>query len=90
MDIVSTFFLGKAYPSFNNERCSERHTHVDVSQLGSIRGQIAMWVAGALSVLVFCAFAFNRLWHPGGRSDLGWMTERWLVELRAHQSGESR
>jgi hypothetical protein len=49
-----------------------------------------MWVIVALGVLALSTFVVYRRWHPGGPSDLGWVTERWLAEHRAGQSGESR
>jgi hypothetical protein len=49
-----------------------------------------MWVVITLSILAVGALAIDRLWRPGGRADLGSVTERWLAEHRAHQPGEVR
>jgi len=49
-----------------------------------------MWAIIALGLLAVSSFLVHRTWFPGGRSDLGSVTERWLAEHRAHQPGEVR
>jgi hypothetical protein len=49
-----------------------------------------MWVFVGLSVLALGAFAAYRTRRLTDPSDLGWVTERWLAEHRAHQWDESR
>jgi hypothetical protein len=44
-----------------------------------------MWVIVASSVLAVCSFAVYRMWRPACPPDLGWVSERWLVEQRAYQ-----
>jgi hypothetical protein len=48
-----------------------------------------MWVIVALSILALSSFAVHRTRRLGGPSELGWVTERWLAEHRAHQPVES-
>jgi hypothetical protein len=49
-----------------------------------------MWVIVALGVFALSTFVVHRARRLGTPSDLGSVTERWLVEHRAHQPGDSR
>jgi hypothetical protein len=49
-----------------------------------------VWIIIGLSVLVLTVFGMVRSRRPGGRSDLGWVTDEWLAEQRADQSAASR
>jgi hypothetical protein len=52
---------------------------------------IAVWIVIGLSVLAATVFGIvRRRRRSGGPSDLGWVTEQWLVEHRADQSAASR
>jgi hypothetical protein len=48
-----------------------------------------MWVIVALGVFALSTFVVRRARRLGSPSDLGSVTERWLVEHRVHPPGES-
>jgi hypothetical protein len=49
-----------------------------------------MWVMVALGILAAAFLKAHRMWRQNNPADLGFVTERWLSEHRAHQPGESR
>ena len=49
-----------------------------------------MWIALTLGFLGLIAFALLRTFRRKSPPDLGWVTERWLIEHRGYQSGDSR
>jgi hypothetical protein len=49
-----------------------------------------MWIALTLGFLLLIAFALLRPRRPQSPPDLGWVTQRWLIEHRGYQSGDSR
>jgi hypothetical protein len=48
-----------------------------------------MWIIVALGLLAIFLKG-HRTWRQSNRADLGFVTERWLADYRAHQPGESR
>jgi hypothetical protein len=49
-----------------------------------------MWVIIGLSVALSTVILYRyRTRRSSSPPELGWVTERWLAEHRAHQSGES-
>ena len=47
-----------------------------------------MWIVIALGISAVVAVAAVRRWRGGDPANLGYVTERWLMEYRAAQTGE--